>query len=126
MTAEPQEPFSRTSGPRSAGPGPSRRIDIPLLDGAFAIVRGARFVWRTPAAWPLAAVPIAICTILCVLSFAGSIHYVPRLMAALWPGLESALGTFGTGLLRLIGILIAAICWSSEEAFGADSGNIWR
>jgi CysZ protein len=109
MTAEPQEPFSPSSGPRSGGRGPSRRADLAFIDGAFAIVRGLRFVWRTPAAWPLAAVPVAVCTILCVLSFAGSIHYVPRLMAALWPGLESALGTFGAGFLRLIGIVLGAV-----------------
>lgn len=109
MTAEPQEPFSRTSGRRSAGPQASRRIDLAFIDGAFAIVRGVRFVWGTPSAWPLAAVPVAVCAILCVLSIAGSIHYVPRLMAALWPSLESALGAFGAGFLHFIGILAGAL-----------------
>ncbi|HET6332640.1 MAG TPA: EI24 domain-containing protein [Polyangiales bacterium] len=109
MTAEPQEPFSRASGPRSSRPGPARRIDLAFIDGVFAIVRGVRFVWTTPTAWPLAAVPIAVCTILCALSIAGSIHYVPRLMAAVWPGLESSLGGFGAGFLRFVGILLGAL-----------------
>jgi CysZ protein len=109
MTAEPQEPFSRAAGPRSSRPGPSRRFDLAFIDGTFAIVRGLRFVWTTPSARPLAAVPIAVCTILCAVAIAGSIHYVPRLMAALWPGLEDTLGAFGAGFVELVGILLGSL-----------------
>lgn len=104
-----QEPFSSVASPQPLRPAPSRRIDLAFLDGAFAIVRGARFLWTTPRSWPLAAVPIAVCAILCVLSIAGSIHYIPRLISALWPGLENALGSFGAGALRFIGILLGAV-----------------
>jgi CysZ protein len=84
-------------------------VDLAFFDGAFAILRGARFLWTTPASWPLAAVPGVICTLLCVLSIAGAIHYVPQLLAALWPSLETQLGDFGAGLLRVVFSLIGAL-----------------
>jgi CysZ protein len=46
---------------------------------------------------------------LCVGAIAGSIHYVPRLMAAIWPGLDAGLGTFGAGLARVTAIAIASL-----------------
>ena len=79
-----------------------------LFDGAFAILRGLRFIWRTPAAWPLAALPVCVCTLLCGLSIGGAIQFVPRLMAAAWPGLEATLGSIGTWLLHFLGVVIAA------------------
>ncbi|HKP59151.1 MAG TPA: EI24 domain-containing protein [Polyangiales bacterium] len=87
---------------------PSDRPATQLFDGAFAIARGLRFIWRTPATWPLAALPVCICTLLCGLSIAGAIQLVPRLMAAAWPGLESSLGSVGTWIVEFLGILIAA------------------
>jgi CysZ protein len=54
-------------------------------------------------------VPVVVCTLLCVLSIAGTIHYVPQLLAALWPSLETRLGQFGAGILRVIFIVLGAV-----------------
>jgi uncharacterized protein involved in cysteine biosynthesis len=66
-------------------------------------------LWTTPSSWPFAAVPVVVCALLCALSIAGAIHYVPQLMAALWPSLEARLGEFGAGLLRVIFIVLGAV-----------------
>jgi len=87
---------------------PSRRPDLQFFDGAFAIFRGLGFLWRTPASWPFAAVPVVICTLLCVLAIGGSILFVPRWLAAIWPGLDRTLGGFGAGVVEFLGILTAA------------------
>jgi CysZ protein len=130
MTADPQK--SRSGAPRGRSPTPDsagsdgsghrnlssaatrrtprpHRADLAFFDGAFAILRGARFLWATPASWPLAAVPVVVCSLLCALSIAGAIHYVPQLMAAGWPSLEARLGEFGAGLLRAIFVLLGAV-----------------
>jgi uncharacterized protein involved in cysteine biosynthesis len=80
-----------------------------LFEGAFAIVRGLRFIWRTPATWPLAALPVCVCALLCGLSIAAAIQFVPRLMAAAWPGLALALGSAGTWILSFLAIVVAAV-----------------
>jgi CysZ protein len=112
-----QEPISRVVSPEPVRPAPSRRIDLAFLDGAFAIFRGLYFLWSTPRSWPLAAVPIGVCAILCVSSIGAAIHYVPLLMSALWPGLENALGGLGAGALRFIGIVLAAVLGVFIAAF---------
>jgi uncharacterized protein involved in cysteine biosynthesis len=84
------------------------RAATQLFDGAFAIARGLRFIWRTPAAWLLAALPVCVCALLCGLSIAGAIQLVPRLMAAVWPGLEATLGSVGSWLVHFLGVVIAA------------------
>ncbi|HKU37011.1 MAG TPA: hypothetical protein VJR89_02655, partial [Polyangiales bacterium] len=88
-----------------SSPGPV----LQLFDGAFALLRGVRFLWRTPAAWPLAALPVCVCSLLCGLSIAASIHFVPRLLAAIWPGLADALGGTGSWLVNVLVTLLAAI-----------------
>jgi CysZ protein len=98
-------------------PRSSPGIALQLVDGALALLRGVRFLWRTPAAWPLAALPVCVCSLLSGLSIAASIHFVPRLMAAAWPGLEPALGSTGSWLLRLLGIVLAALLGASLALF---------
>lgn len=107
MSAPASNPPPTPIGSRST-PGPGR-VDQQFIDGALAIVRGLRFLWRTPAARALALVPIAVCAGLSVLAIAGAIHYVPRLMAAQWPDLASSLGAFGEAALRVTAIIVACI-----------------
>ena len=107
MTAPLPNPVPNPIGTRSAAG--SARVDVQFFEGALAIFRGVSFLWRTPAARALAVVPIAVCVCLCVLVIAGSIHYVPRLMAVWWPDLESNLGAIGAGVLRVFGIAIVAV-----------------
>jgi CysZ protein len=87
----------------------SRRFDLEFMDGALAIGRAARFVWRTPAARRLAAVPVLVCASLCVLAVVASVRFVPQLMAAAWPGLAAALGAIGTGLMQFVGVVLASL-----------------
>jgi CysZ protein len=78
---------------------------FPFLDGFLAIFRGGLFVWRTRAAWPLAAVPVVVCSLLCVLSIVGAFRFVPQLLAAAWPNLDG----FAADLLELVASTLTAI-----------------
>ncbi|MET0391350.1 MAG: EI24 domain-containing protein [Polyangiales bacterium] len=91
--------------------GASRRPNTALqfIGGVLALFRGVGFLWRTKAAWPLAAVPVVVCSVLCVASIAAAIEYVPKLMAAVWPGLTDTLGGFGSGVVRFVVSAITAI-----------------
>lgn len=88
---------------------PRYRLDLQFAYGAFAIVRGFGFLWRTPASWPFAAIPVLLCILLSGLAIAGSIHYVPRLLDGLWPELANTLGAFGAGAVRVAGVALAAV-----------------
>src|SRR5687768_13418226 len=82
---------------------------LQLVDGALAILRGLRFLVRTPASWPFAALPMVVCAVLWALSIGGAIHFVPRLMAAAWPGLDETLGNVGTWIARFFAIALSAV-----------------
>lgn len=100
------------------GPARSRpNVVVQFFSGFFAIARGVSFLWRTPAAWGLAAVPMAVCLLLSMASIAGSVHFIPQLLAAVWPGLGDTLGSFGAGFVRFIAILIAALIGLYVAAF---------
>lgn len=88
---------------------PRYRLDLQFAYGAFAIVRGLGFLWRTPSSWPFAAIPVVLCVLLSGLAIGGSIHYVPRLLDGLWPELANTLGSFGAGAVRFVGIALAAV-----------------
>lgn len=99
------------SKPVSAASRQRRRQPVvwQFFDGLFALVRGVRFVAGTRAAWPLAAMPVVLCTLLCSAAIVASAHFVPQLMATWWPGLSSTLGGFGSGVLSVLGILISSL-----------------
>ncbi len=87
----------------------ARRPDLQFFTGAFAIFRGVGFLWRTPSSWPWAAVPVALCTLLCIGAIAGAVHYVPLGVDALWPELADSLGGFGAGMVRFLSVAAAAV-----------------
>jgi len=90
---------------------PRRRPSVvwQFVDGVLALPRGVRFVLGTRAAWPLAAMPVVLCTLLCSAAVAASARFVPQLMATWWPGLSSTLGGFGSGVLRVLAIVLSSL-----------------
>jgi CysZ protein len=99
---------------------PRPNVFVQFFAGACALPRGLRFLARTRTAWPLAAVPMAVCALLCALAIAGSITLIPKLTAAIWPGLETTLGAFGAGVVRVLGITVAALVGLFAATFAAQ------
>lgn len=97
----------------SLGSGPHAQF----FTGAWSLVRGASFVWRTPAAWLPAAVPVALCALLCVVALLASIHFVPIALTRIWPDYVVDLGRTGAAIVRVIGIVVAAICGALLAGF---------
>jgi CysZ protein len=96
---------------------PRANVFVQFFAGMFALAHGLSFLRRTRSSWPLAAVPMVVCAVLCSLALAGSIEGIPRLLLALWPGLANTLGHFGAGVVRFVTTLLAALLGLFLAAF---------
>lgn len=106
----PHEAFLVSSPVQSSEPDRRRAAPhLQFIDGAWSLVRGLRFLWRTPASWLPASVPIVLCMALCVVAVALSLHYVPRLLAVFWPDLSHHTGDLIAAIVRWVAIALSAL-----------------
>ncbi|MFT3773714.1 MAG: EI24 domain-containing protein [Minicystis sp.] len=86
----------------------ARPLDRPgFLDGTRALFAGFGFILRTPAAWPLALVPVAVASLgTILLGVSASAFVVPKVTAALAP--RSAILATAAEILAVLLLLILA------------------
>lgn len=116
----PDEPLSGGFEPgRSTG----IRYDAAVMNerpgfvaGLGALWSGFGFVLSTPRAWPLAAVPVILLSVITLLLSAAAIFGVPDLIGTLMGPASSTWGAVGTGVLQVVAT-VAAIVLASLLAF---------
>lgn len=86
---------------------PARRPGF--LDGTSALFSGFWFVMRTPAAWPLAMVPVAIAGLVTALVAGGTMHLLIPVIARLFGPRLGFLATIVEIMVGTLALIVAAL-----------------
>jgi CysZ protein len=94
--------------PATVSPGPVRRR-VGFLRAAAAPWRGLYFLFRNPASWPLAMVPVIVALVIISVASGLSLAYVPDLVAS-WIGDTSTwYGTAGRVALQILATIVLVV-----------------
>lgn len=79
-----------------------------FVDGALSLPRAAAFLARSPALWPLAAVPVLVLLVVATVLLVAVLDRVPGAVGALLPEARGALGELAVWAARGVASLLAA------------------